>query len=290
MTGNLKSSGAAFASNALHDLQNRTAGSQMEIADQPTDIRAYESLQSSMLGNKDLVYNPPMLTGSLSIPRLGMKLSDAALNCYGGCTSQQDKYYKLMLSTSDNVNFNLYFTEYTDLDHPKFQNRFCKLLRTLSQNAQLHIHMGNGIYGYYPIFSYGNVIDAIQRTQSKIVAHVNGRAGFCETSLWLFAHERVISEFGSLYFTGMQQYLEWYPRWHFFYEFIFNRAVDLKILTQEEMDQLMTTNMDIYLSRAEVVARMQRENKPDPVEQDQTPPELTPADLDRAQPMADPQE
>lgn len=264
MTGNLKSSGAAFASAALQAaLQEEAATSQMRVADQSVETRAFESLRSDMVATKQLTYNNPMLLNCLSIPRLGMTFGNPELNCCGqGCTIQ-DKCYKLMLSTNDNVNFNLYFTEYTDLDHPKFQNRFCKLLRTLAQNTHLHIHMGNGIYGYYPIFSYGNVIDAIQRTQSKIIAHINGRAGFAETSLWLFAHERVISEFGSLYFTGMQQYLEWYPRWFFFFEFIFNRAVELNILTKEEMEQLMTSNMDIFLSRSEVLARMQRATQPE---------------------------
>ncbi len=263
----IKSSGAAFASDALNSLN--LAASRMTLGEQLPEVVALESLTSSMVTTKRLQYHAPSMDASASIPRLGITFAGEQMNMFCGGQNNNDKRFRLLLSTTDKVNFNLYFTEYTDLDHPSFQNRFVKLLRTLSENTTLNIHLGNGVYGKYPIYSFGNIIDAIQRASCKVIIHINGRAGFSESVLWLFAHERVISEFGSLYFSGMQQQLEWYPRWYNFYKFIYDHAVAIGIINQSEMDQLMTTNIDIPILQRDVIRRLQTEmgTPPDSTEQ-----------------------
>ncbi len=257
---NLKSSGASFASDALKGINEEK--SKMQMGDISPEAAAFESLTSSMSTTNALRYEKPTMMDSMSVPRLGINLSDAEM-CMNGCNGGNDKRYRLLLSTTDKIHFHLYVTEYTDFDHPSFQNRFIKLLRTLNENTTLNIHLGNGIYGNYPIFSFGNIIDALQRTNCKVIIHCNGRAGFAESVLWAFGHERVISEFGSLYFTGMQQWFEWYPRWYNFYKFIYDHLVAINVLTQSEMDQLMTTNIDIPLLQREILTRLAAGAPPD---------------------------
>lgn len=179
--------------------------------------------------------------------------------CGGTCGSSGVDASKLLLSTTDNVHFRLFLTEMTDLSNSKFQNRFAKLLRCLGSKQTLHIHTGNGVYGVWPLFDLGIILDAMERTQCKVHVHINGRASFCETCLWLFAEGREISEFGTLFFCGMQRHLEWSPNWRGYLCTILDRAVDLGVLTEGEKDSLLTTNKDLQFKQREVMTRLNRQ-------------------------------
>ena len=163
---------------------------------------------------------------------------------------------RLLINSHDNVNFNLYITEITELDQPKFQNRFCKLLRTLSENQTLHIHTGNFVYGYFPAYNMGCLLDAIMRARCKVITHINGRASFTETVLWMYGHERQISEFGTILFVGMQDRFKWSPEWYDHFAKMYTRAVELKLLTEEEKTMCLTSNKCVQLTYDEIVNRL----------------------------------
>lgn len=174
---------------------------------------------------------------------------------------------KLLLTTKDDVIFRLFLTEMTDFSDSKFQNRFSKLLRCLGEKQTLHIYTGNGVYGAWPLFDLGTILDAIARTRCKVTVHINGRASFCETCLWMWAENREISEFGTLFFCGMQRHLEWSPTWYGYLSTLLSRGVELGVLTQKECDDLLTTNKDIQFKQREVVERLNRKLVP-PTEDD----------------------
>lgn len=268
-TESFRSGNAAFASIALQDIQSRQQRFDKDI---PESIVAFESLLSSPWSTKQLKIDQPKLTESISMPRPKMVFSDDQFdslnsrynkeNCCDNFDERQkkidDKRFRMLLSTTNNIHFTLYLTEFTDLDHPKFQNRLCKFLRTMTDQQSLCIQMGNGIYGKYPIFSYGNIIDAIQRCTGTITMHINGRAGFAESCLWLFGHKREISEFGSLYFAGMQDFMEWYPRWYGYFTWIYSQAIAIGIINETEVKGLMTSNIGLSLMPREVLTRLQQ--------------------------------
>lgn len=264
-----RSGNAAFASFALQETVSR----QQRIGkDLPESVVAFESLLSSPWSTKEMKVDKPQLMESISMPRPRMIFTDDTLNRLNSyyedsvqcdCNDerrkhQDEKRFRLLLSTTNNIHFTLYFTEYTDLDHPKFQNRLCKFLRTMTTQQSLSIHMGNGILGKWPVFSYGNIIDAIQRCAGSITMHVNGRAGFAESCLWLFGHKREVSEFGSLYFAGLQDFMESYPRWFGYFNWIYQQAITIGIINEEEVKKLMTSNIDLPLMQREVLTRIQQ--------------------------------
>lgn len=234
------------------------------VSEQPCDIFAGTEgfLQDKKTGEFDhsthgglitYTFTPPV-PGSHDRPKVVMTNN----LCGGMGGSSNVDTNKLLLSTKDNVNFRLFLTEMTDLANAKFQNRFAKLLRCLGSKQTLHIHTGNGVYGMWPLFDIGIILDAMTRTQCKVIVHINGRASFCETCLWLFTEGREISEFGTLFFCGMQRHLEWSPNWRGYLCTILDRAVDLGVLTTSEKDSLLTTNKDLQLKQREVVARLNK--------------------------------
>lgn len=213
---------------------------------------AFESLQSSV---SKMDKNNSMWI------RVGSKLSphyqlNEKLDWFEDMKKRKDQNRRLLISTKDNTIFRLYITEMTEYDDPVYQKRFCKFLRTLSPTQTLHIHTGNGCYDDYPIYTYGCMIDAIQRTSGKVITNLNGRSSFSEVVLWMYGHERYLSEFATVSFIGLQKHLEWSPCWRSYFETILDRAVEIKIITNDEKNTLLTTNKTLYLSYRDVIDRI----------------------------------
>lgn len=233
--------------------QNQTATESFSLTGENSGQLTY-SLEGGILPRVN-VNMPDNKTKHLDIDRI------IAL----GNQEYANRQTRLYLHTTDQINYWLYFTEMTNYDDVIFQNRFVKLLHTLDERCTLHIHIGNGNFTYYPIFSYGNIIDAIQRTRATVITHINGRASFSETCIWLFGHERVISEFSTLCFSGLQKFLQGtgsntFAPWRQYFDTILSRAVSLNILTEKEKTDLMSTSKVLQLTYREVTARISNPN------------------------------
>lgn len=189
-------------------------------------------------------------------PRIQVLFNEKMCHGVEAYQKQRAMAKKLLLSSKDSMNFNLYITEVTEFDTPEYQNKFCKLLRTLGSSQTLHIYTGNYAYGVWPVYTLGSMLDAMQRTQARIITHVNGRASFAETCLWLWGHERYLSEFGTLQFIGFQKYLEQMPMYHTYFKTLLDRAVLYKVLSSKEETDCMTTNKCIQLTYSDVIARI----------------------------------
>lgn len=217
-------------------------------------------LESFAKGNMSSLYGIDWkLTGTPANPR--WKLTAKDMDWYEEHKKRREANRRLLLSTTDNVIFRLYLTEMTEYDDPTYQRRFCKFMRCLSGTQTLHFHMGCGCYGWYPIYTYGCMVDAMQRTQGKVITHLNGRSSFSETILWLYGHERVVSEFTTITFKGLQGFLErGFANWRSYFETFFLRAMDLKLITKDEKDMLLTTNKILNLSYRDIIARIQTQD------------------------------
>lgn len=193
--------------------------------------------------------------GTKLYPRLEMVAGD--MDWFEDMKKRKEANTRLLLSTKDNVNFRLYITEMTEYDDPMYQRRLSKFLRCLDEKQTLHIHLGCGCYGNFPVYSYGSVIDAIQRTRGKIITHLNGRSSFSETILWIYGDERVISEFTTITFKGLQNYFEnGFAEWRAYFETFFNRAMDIKLITKDEKEMLLTSNKTLNLTYRDIIDRL----------------------------------
>ena len=225
---------------------------------------SYEETKSALEAFINPLMNVERAEDAYTNLRIQPKLKVGTM-CPGGQNGRpQVDPHRLLLSSENNMIYRLYFTEMTDFEHPLFQNRFTRLLRSLSSAQVLHIHLGNGTYGAWPLYGIGNMMDALQRATCKVICHCNGKSGFGETCLWLFAGEREISEFGSLYFTALKEHLSWSKDWTEYFRTIFQRAVTLQILDQKEADKLITSSCSIQLLQREVISRINSTATPDP--------------------------
>lgn len=250
----MSSAQAQFASDVLNgrpDYRKKDDGFAPVIVT-GSDKTAMESLDCSVQTAHGVSYELD-LSNKLR-PRVNVKCSD--MDWEADWKKRKEQNLKLLLSTKDNVVFRLYITEMTLYDHPTYQRRLCKFLRCLSDSQTVHIHLGCGCYDRYPVYTVGCVIDAIQRCRGTVITHLNGRASFSETCIWLTGHQRVFSEFTTISFVGLQQFLKYTPEWAAFFELFLSRAVDLKILTKEEKDTIMTSNKTVNLSYRDIVDRL----------------------------------
>lgn len=177
---------------------------------------------------------------------------------YTDCCIENAKYLKeiagLILSRGSVENsMRLYITDRTDLAHPLFQNKFCFLLGSLG-DKKLDIYLGNSIYSYMPMCTLGCILDALLTTEGDVTVHVCGRCGMPETMMWLHSKNKCITQYGSLYLSGVGRILEQFPMWREYYEQIFLKAKVLGLITDEDVVDLMTTNNLIYISATDTLA------------------------------------
>ncbi len=221
-----------------------------------TDLESYSGLESFT--------SSPTTTGLITYKQVGSQFHPhLALLMNEKMCGGQEQYQKrramatrLLISTKDSMNFNLYITEVTEFDNPEWQNKFCKLLRTLTDAQTLHVYTGNFAYGAWPVYSLGALLDAMSRTAGRVITHINGRSSFGETVLWMYGHERYISEFGTLMFIGLQKHLECTPMYHSYFRTLYKKAKELNILTQAEIEDCMTSNKCLQLTYTDVINRI----------------------------------
>lgn len=151
----------------------------------------------------------------------------------------------------------LFITDRNDLANPIFQNRFCYLLGCLC-DKKLDIYVGNSIYGSSPLCNLGCLFDALECSTADLTMHACGRCGMCESLLWLHARNKCITQYGSLYFSGVGRILESYPMWREYYERCFVKAKNFGLITDQDVVDLMTTNNLIYISATDTLAALQK--------------------------------
>lgn len=149
----------------------------------------------------------------------------------------------------------LFISDRTCLDHPIFQNRFCFLLGSLC-DKKIDIYAGNSINGYMPLCSLGCLFDALECSVADVTMHICGRCGMSETMLWVHAKNKCITQYGSLYFSGVGRILEMYPMWREYYETVFIKAKNIGLINDQDIVDLLTTNNLIYISATDTLAAL----------------------------------
>lgn len=151
----------------------------------------------------------------------------------------------------------LFISDTNDLANPIFQNRFCYLLGSLN-DRKLDIYTGNSAYGSSALCNIGCLFDALETCTGDVTMHVCGRCGMCESLMWLHAKNKCITQYGSLYFSGVGRILEAYPMWREYYEKCFIKAKNFGLITDQDVVDMMTTNNLIYISASDTLSVLQK--------------------------------
>lgn len=174
-----------------------------------------------------------------------------------GCQPMMDPSILHIFKGSQENSIRLYLTDRNDLGHPMLQNRLCYLLGNLC-DKKIDIYIGHTLLGNTPLCNLGCLFDALENSSADVTIHACGRCGMCESLLWLHGRNRCITQYGSLYFSGVGRILEAYPMWREYYSQCFSKAKLLGLITDQDVVDMLTTNNLIYISATDTMAALQK--------------------------------
>lgn len=166
----------------------------------------------------------------------------------GDAVGQKEAH--LHVHTLDNRYYRIYISPNNLMDSNTFQNKLCTFLDGLVEGQIVRILFGASLNGWWNDISLGSLISSMRNCKAKVITSVIGRCGCPETYLWMFGHERTFSDYGEIQFTGVQKILKQFPAYQDYFDYIFSRAVALRVITEEQKNVLMTTNTSIFWNKS----------------------------------------
>lgn len=163
----------------------------------------------------------------------------------GGC---QRREARLNLCTLDQRSFRIYISPENWIDSNAFQNKFCTFLMSLQPEHDVRLVLGASLDGWMYDVALGSLITALRNTKAQVITSVVGQCGSPETYLWLFGKKRTFSRYGDIRFSGVLNILKQFPAYKSYFSYIFSRAIELNILTEEQKEKLMTSNDIIFFN------------------------------------------
>lgn len=160
--------------------------------------------------------------------------------------------HKLHICTMDHKSFRIYFDERTALDSNYYQNKFHTFISSLSADHTVTIMMGSGLGRWFNDIAIGNIIFSLMSAKCNIITKAVGRCGTSETFIWMYGKERHLTRYASLEFYGVYSLLKQFTVYKHYFSVLFNKAKDLNLLTDEQVEELMTSNKFISLVKKDI--------------------------------------
>ena len=163
----------------------------------------------------------------------------------------EDPKANILFVYGTNGSYRIYISANTVLESPYFQNKLCRFLDNLTEEDTVIIELGAMLNTWKHNTMLGNIINAMQRCKGKIITVASGLCGFSESCLWLFGHQRVISRYGALRFTGTKEFVKALPQYANYFKYIYKVAHELNVIP-EDLD-MTTTSQSIMVTRDGVI-------------------------------------
>ncbi len=170
----------------------------------------------------------------------------------GGC---QRREAKLNLCTLDQTSFRIYISPENWIDSNSFQNKFCTFMMSLQPEHNVRLVLGASLEGWMYDVALGSLITALSSTKANVVTSVVGQCGSPETYLWLFGKQRTFSRYGDIRFSGVLNILKQFPAYHSYFDYIFSRAIELGILTEDDKTKLLTSNDILFFNYTDLKSK-----------------------------------
>lgn len=152
---------------------------------------------------------------------------------------------RLHVKTTDGINFRLYINGNTYISSPAYINKFLQFMNSRSSGQTVTIHLGVMMYSLH-IFDIGAILDAITKCKAKIITFAGGHCGCPESVIWTHGHTRIFGKYGVLQFDG-GLYLEEAPFYKGYFDTLLNKAKEVNILTEEQVEFILKDNKTIYV-------------------------------------------
>lgn len=166
--------------------------------------------------------------------------------------NQECPEHKLHICTMDHKSFRIYFDERTALDSNYYQNKFHTFISSLSSEHTVTIMMGSGLGRWFNDIAIGNIIFSIMSAKCNVITKAIGRCGTSESFIWLYGKERHLTRYASLEFYGVHSLLKQFSVYKHYFSVLFNKAKELNLLTDEQVEELMTSNKFLSLVKKDI--------------------------------------
>lgn len=152
--------------------------------------------------------------------------------------------------TSDNVNYRMYFQP-AMIWSPREIRNVCKFLDSLTSDNTVTIYLG-GDGDDNSSYLAGAVLDSVRECEALVTAVCAGLCSSVETMIYCYAHKREFDRYGSLRFEINRTFTNARPAWKAYYQQFLDRGMELGLLTQQDVDFIMTTGATKMLLKEDV--------------------------------------
>lgn len=159
--------------------------------------------------------------------------------CDGRSNPRRDA---LLVRTHDQKNFRVYMKSAYDFNKV-YVGRICRFLDSRRPGETVSIILGTRMDDMYSATNCGAIVDAISSCKAKVITIAAGWCSIGETFLWMFGHQRIMMKYGGLTFN-VPDIVKWYPEHQLFFGYLLAKGIELKIITQEDIDTILKTRID----------------------------------------------
>lgn len=134
-----------------------------------------------------------------------------------------------------------------------YTNKFCRFLDTRSVEDTVVIYLGAHLEADVAM-DVPSVISSVISTPCKLHAVASGPSSAFETAIYCFAKTRELRKYGYLTFSRPIYIKKYYKEWEHISNSVLAKAVDLGLLTTDQVSEILTYNNTIVYTYGDMVA------------------------------------
>ncbi len=134
----------------------------------------------------------------------------------------------------------------------KYTNKFCRFLDTRSSEDTVIIYLGAHLEADVAMDT-PSILSAIMSAKCNIHAVASGPSSAFETAIYCFAKTREIRKYGYLTFSRPAYVKKYYKEWEHINNSVFKRAVELGLLTDDQVQEILDYNNTIVINYGDIV-------------------------------------
>lgn len=148
----------------------------------------------------------------------------------------------LLIRTADNKNYRIYMKAWYDFN-ATYVTRLCRFLDSRKKGETVTFVLGTRMDDVWSASRCGPIIDAISTCEAKVITIAAGWCSVGESFVWMFGHERLMFRYGGLS-LNVTEAIKWCEEFKYYYQLMLNRAVELKLIDQSDIDNIWKTKID----------------------------------------------
>lgn len=187
---------------------------------------------------------------TISIPFFAFDNDPDARMCHGG---GQKRDTPLLVRTSDKKNFRVYMKANLWFNQ-SYTNRLCRFLDSRQPGESVTFILGTKMSDWQAHI-LGGVISSMLNCKAEVTTIVAGYCGICESMIWCFGKNRLVYRYGAMTF-GHTEITKTCDAYKHYFDVFYARAVEVKVLTEEEAKDLRASGITKLLLSHEIIERI----------------------------------